>query len=356
MKQVLLLSLILGFGLYSTESKAQLFRINITNPGTLNASQEAALRTALDGIETDLNKEFPSSTDPKRFMEGMANSSVMAGKGIGSDYASRMKVVMIGGGIGVGADLEKDKATGSDISGVGIQGGLMIGTNLGWLDTEKILGLHTDRLNIYFNYLGYNLDRKMGDGNKDNLEANLKSFGFHANYDLIKPKGNSLVRWGGVKVHTGYEYNSTELTFTTQINEPINEDVGGATVIGDLKGTPSATIEVATHSIPLEVSTNVQLLYFLSLYTGLGADLNFGKAKSGAALNAQPSPLTISGGGSAEVQAEANISGSGNVNPFLTRAFAGVQINLPYTNIFVQADKSLGNDLIGASAGLRFVY
>jgi len=359
MKQVLLLSLILGFGLYSTESKAQLFKINITDPGTLGPAQVALLRSELDTIEADLNKEFPSSTNPKRFMEGMANSSVMAGKGIGSDYASRMQVVMIGAGVGVGADLEKDKATGSDISGVGIQGGLMIGTNLGWLDTEKILGLYTDRLNIYFNYLGYNLDRKMGDANKDRLQADLKSFGFHANYDLVKPKGNSLVRWGGVKVHTGYEYNSTDLTFTTQINEPINENVGGGvTVTGDVKGSPSATIEVATHSIPLEISTNVQLFYFLSLYSGLGVDMNFGKAKAGAALNAQPSTLTITGGGggSAEVQAEANISGSGNVDSFLTRAFAGVQINLPYTNIFVQADKSLGNDLIGATAGLRFVY
>jgi hypothetical protein len=362
MKQVLLLSLILGFGLYSTESKAQLFKLTTTSYGaTINASQtlKDSWDTALSGIQTDVNKDFPSTSDPKRFMQGMANSSVMAGKGIGSDYASRMQVVMIGAAVGVGADLEKDKATGSDISGVGIQGGLMIGTNLGWLDTEKILGLYTDRLNIYFNYLGYNLDRQMGDGNNNNLQADLKSFGFHASYDLVKSKGNSLVRWGGVKVHTGYEYNTTKLTFTTDLNQDVNENIGGNTVTGTLTGKPSATIDVGTHSIPLEVSTNVQLLYFLSLYTGLGVDMNFGKAKAAGALNANPTQLSVNGGGAGSgptVQADANISGSGNVDSFLTRAFAGVQINLPYTNIFVQADKSLGNDLIGASAGLRFVY
>jgi hypothetical protein len=241
----------------------------------------------------------------------------------------------------------------------------MIGTNLGWLDTEKILGLYTDRLNIYFNYLGYDLDRKMGDGDKDSLQADLKSLGFHASYDLVKPKGNSLVRWGGVKVHTGYEYNSTRLTFTTDLNEAISETVssGGTsgTVSGTLTGKPAATIHVATHSIPVEVSTNVQLLYFLSLYTGLGVDMNFGKAKAAGALNADETNLnfdpTLPGAKeNKKVQAEANISGSGNVDSFLTRAFAGVQINLPYTNIFVQADKSLGSDLIGATAGLRFVY
>ncbi len=369
MKQVLLLSLILGFGLYSTESKAQLFKLTTTDYGaTLNANPglKASWDTQLNSIQADINKEFPSTTNQQRFMQGMANSSVMAGKGIGSDYASRMKVVMIGAGVGVGADLEKDKATGSDISGVGVQGGLMIGTNLGWLDTEKILGLYTDRLNIYFNYLGYDLDRKMGDANKDRLQAGLQSFGFHTSYDLVKPKGNSLVRWGGVKVHTGYEYNSTRLTFTTDLNETVNETISSGptsgTVSGTLTGSPAATIDVATHSIPLEVSTNVQLLYFLSLYTGLGVDMNFGKAKAAGALNADETNLTFDptapgpGNETMKVQAEANISGSGNVDSFLTRAFAGVQINLPYTNIFVQADKSLGNDLIGASAGLRFVY
>jgi hypothetical protein len=310
-------------------------------------------------VLAQVNKDFPSTSSPQRLMQGMANSSVMAGKGIGSDYASRMQVVMIGAGVGVGADLEKDKTTGSDISGVGIQGGLMIGTNLGWLDTEKILGLYTDRLNIYFNYLGYDLDRKLGDGNSNNLQADLKSFGFHASYDLVKPKGNSLVRWGGVKVHTGFEYNTTKLQFTTDLNENVSETIGGQNVSGKITGKPSATIDVATQSIPVEVSTNVQLLYFLSLYTGLGVDMNFGKAKAAGALNANPSTLEVgtNGPGSGPtVQAEANISGSGNVDSFLTRAFAGVQINLPYTNIFVQADKSLGNDLIGASAGLRFVY
>lgn len=203
---------------------------------------------------------------------------------------------MIGAGVGVGADLEKDKATGSDISGVGVQGGLMIGTNLGWLDTEKILGLYTDRLNIYFNYLGYNLDRQMGDGNNNNLQADLKSFGFHASYDLVKPKGNSLVRWGGVKVHTGFEYNSTKLQFTTDLNESVSETIGGQTVSGTITGKPSATIDVATQSIPVEVSTNVQLLYFLSLYTGLGVDMNFGKAKAAGALNANPSQLQVGAG------------------------------------------------------------
>lgn len=368
MKKILLLSTILSFGLYSTESSAQLFRIRILNEGALNPQVATALRSALDQAEADINKDFPSAENPKRLMQGMADSSVMAGKGIGSDYASRMQVFLVGGGIGVGADMEKDKQTGSDISGVGIQGGLVIGTNLGWMDAQKILGLYTDRLNVYFNYLGYDIDRKMGDGNKDSIAAELSSLGFHVSYDLVKPKGTNLLRWGGIKVHTGYERNTTNLTFKTSINETVSGSYGPGTVGGTVNGNPTATIDVATQSIPIEVSTNVQLLYFLSLYTGIGGDINFGDANGDGALNANSTTLfcdtdsdgqnddVCPGGTNPNVQAEANISGKGDATSFLTRAFVGVQFNIPYANIFVQANKAFGNDLVSATAGLRLVY
>lgn len=355
--KILLAAATLGLCFYAADSSAQLFKLNVTNCGTLDTAQCNSLRNSLLDVQADINKDFPSTGDPKRMMEGMANSSVMAGKGVGSDYASRMQVVLIGAGVGVGADLEKDKQTGSDLSGVGIQGGLILGTNLGWMDTKKILGLHTDRLNVYVNYLGQNIDRKMGESDKDSIKADLQSFGFHASYDLVKPSGNMLARWGGLKVHTGFEYNRTKLTFASSLSEEINENVGGATVTGTIDGKPAATIDVATQSIPLEISTNVQLLYILSLYTGVGVDFNFGKAKSSGNLNADESTIRVNGSDTGtRVQADANISGSGNVSAFTSRAFAGVQINLPYMNIFAQADKALGSELVGVTGGIRLVY
>src|SRR5690606_4471302 len=156
----------------------------------------------------------------------------------------------------------------------------------------------TNKLNVYVNYLGYNIDRAMGDEEKDRINAKLNSFGIHFRYHWIEGSGSKLLRWGGIKLHTGYEYNTTRLTFTSTLSETINEDVGGGqTVQGTINGKPSATIEVATSSIPLEISTDIQLLYFLSLYTGLGVDFNFGQAKGNGSLNAEPSTLNYSGGG-----------------------------------------------------------
>jgi hypothetical protein len=356
-KKLILALITLTLGLYAADSSAQLFRLNVTNYGGLNASEQAILNQALREAEASINKDFPSTEDPKRLMQGMANSSVMAGKGIGNDYASNMDVVLVGAGVGVGVDLEKDKQTGSDLSGAGIQGGIILGTSLGWMNTPKILGLETKKLAIYVNYLGYNLDRKLGDANKDELKANLNSLGFHVRYNWISGMGSKFLGWGGIKVHTGYEYNKTKLTFTSSLSETINENVGGQTVSGTIQGSPSATIDVATQSIPFEISTDVQLLYILSLYTGLGVDLNFGKARGAGSLNANPTTLNYSGAGADPVvQADANINGSGSVDSFLTRGFAGVQVNLPYLRIFAQIDKAFGNELVGATGGIRFVY
>jgi hypothetical protein len=371
MKKLLFFATVLGFGLFSFDSSAQLFKLTTSNYGAFagNAALRNAWDAALVEIESEVNKDFPSTENPRRLMQGMANSSVMAGKGIGSDYASRMEVFLIGAGVGVGADMKKDKQTDSDLSGVGVQGGLVIGTNLSWMDAEKILGLYTDRLNVYANWLSYDLEQKMGDGDKDEINGDLTSFGFHVSYDLVKPVGHSILRWGGIKVHTGYEYNSTRLTFNTSLSEDVDENIGGIGnddhVRGKIQGRPEATIDVATQSIPLEISTNVQLLYFISLYTGLGVDFNFGKAKGDGALNADPTTLRYDtdgdatngdAGAGATVQAEANINGSGKVDSILTRGFAGVQLNLPYVNIFAQVDKAFGNELIGATGGIRFVY
>lgn len=358
MRLILLTVFTLTLGLYASDSSAQLFRLRTVSYGGLGPAEQAIFEDALRDAEAEINEEFPSTQDPKRLMQGMANSSVMAGKGIGNDYASNMDVFLIGGGVGVGADLEKDKESDSDLSGAGVQGGIILGTSLAWMDTEKILGLETNKLAVYVNYLGYNLDRKLGDDEKDEIQAKMKSLGFHVRYQWVNGAGNKLFGWGGIKVHTGYEYNTTNFTLTSSVSEDINEDVGGGqTVSGTITGRPKAKIDVATQSIPLEISTDIQFLYFLSLYTGLGVDFNFGKAKGAGDLNADPTTLNYSGGGADPVvQAEANINGTGNVDSVLTRAFAGVQLNLPFIRVFVQADKAFGNELVAATAGVRLVY
>lgn len=363
MKKLLLPLAALCFGLYASNSSAQIFTIDIKDFGSISDSTlQGLLRDKIMEVQNDVNKDLPSAP-PERLMEGMANSSVMAGKGIGSDYASNMEVFLIGAGIGVGADLEKDSNTDSEISGLGVAPGIVLGANLGFMDTARILGMETNRLNAYVNFMSYSHDQTFGES-KDETEAgiDMTSMGVHFRYDWIKGKGTKLLGWGGVKFHFGYEFNKNDIKFSSKINEEIDEDFEGNHVEGTITGRPTATIQTTTHSIPLELSTDVQLLYFLSLYGGVGVDFNFGSAKGKGDLNAENSELNCTSGPACTgpdpviVEAKADIDATGNVKSFTSRAFAGLQFNLPYVRIFGQVDKSLGNDLIGATAGVRFVY
>ncbi len=369
-KKLLQVALTTGLGLFTLDCSAQIFRLNVTDYGVDESSPffsdfKSFVDTEIGKIEDSINKELPSA-EPQRLMEGMANSSVMAGKGIGSDYASNMQVFLIGAGVGVGADMEKDSSTGSSISGVGVAPGLIVGTNLGFIG-GSILGLDPKRLNIYANFMNFGYDHTFDDqaSKKSSAEIDMTSLGMHLRYDWIKGSGNKLLGWGGVKLHVGYEYNKTDIEFQSKISESVNEtDTDGNNIDGTITGSPTAKIAVATHSIPIEVSTDVQLLYFISLYGGLGTDFNFGQAKGNGALNADPSDVSCTNAGvgacstnpSVSIQPEANIDSTGKVNSLLFRGFAGLQLNLPYVRIFGQVDKSLGNDLIGATAGVRFVY
>jgi hypothetical protein len=361
LRKTYLLVLTLFAGLYATTSSAQIFRLTLTPAGSMAPALAAALASEVQKIEDDINKGLPSASTPDRLMKGMANSSVMAGKGIGSDYASNMSVLLIGAGVGVGADLEKNKEADSPLSGAGVQGGLLLGTNLSWMDTQKILGMETSKLNVYANFMSFNKEMKSGD---TDAKIGLASYGVHFSYDWIKGSGSKLLGWGGVKLHWGYEYNHTNLKFNSQIKKDLSYQdttTSTGTYTSNILADPYASIDVTTHSIPLEISSSVQILYILSLYGGLGADYNVGSATGKGTLNSTPTTLLCNGAcgvnaNAGTITTDANIDGKGNANPFLYRGFAGVQFNLPFIRVFVQGDKAFGNDLVGATAGVRLVF
>lgn len=365
--------ILLATGFYAVESSAQIFTLKFNADSSFSdplfAQAITAISAEIKQVEDKINDGLPKSKNPERLMQGMANSSVMAGKGVGSDYASEMSVLLIGAGAGVGADLEKNKEAKSDLSGVGVQAGIMIGTNLSWMDTATILGLDTNRINIYGNFFKYDMNNTSKD---TTIKGKISSYGVHASYDWIPRSPSKLFGWGGVKIHTGYEYNKMDVVLNSKIEEDISAEtpsVPDATFNATLNANPFASVNVATHSIPIEISTSFRFLYLFTLYGGLGADFNTGSAMGKGDLNSTLSEVrcnetnassgcgTLGDGGLAgEIEAGANIDGKGKVKAFTSRAFAGVQFNLPYFLIFVQGDKELGSNLVGATAGARFSF
>src|SRR5690606_1881436 len=140
--------------------------------------------------------------------------------------------------------------------------------NLGVLPTQNILGLEAKRLNMYLNFMKYGMDREIDDkpGKESSAELDMLAMGVHVRYDWIDGKGTKLLRWGGGKLHFGYEYDKTDLTFKTIISETVVQTgANGEQIQGTINGAPTASIAVNTHSTPIEISTDVLLLYVLSL-------------------------------------------------------------------------------------------
>jgi hypothetical protein len=344
------------FVLLITSAQAQIFKLNADVSGLPAGIQTQALNE-IKKIENEINNDLPANTNMDRFMTGMANSSVYSGKGVATDYVTDFSLFTVGLGVGVGADMEKDSTTDSDFSGVGFQGALQFGLNMGILPVEKIGKIEMERLNLMFNMMKYDYEDTAG--GIDN--AGIKSFGVMASYKWKDGKGTRAAGWGGVKLHTGYQYNSIDFNFSQNLNETVNASVGGgATISGPISGKPSAGMEVATHSIPLEISTDVRFLYILSLYGGLGLDYSWGEAKAKAGLNAGSSTITCNGGVCSgqtfSVAPTANISGNGKADAFGSRAFLGLQVNVPFVRVYVQGNKNLSNEMVSGSAGVRIAF
>lgn len=343
----------------------QILKIEVTDYGWLDILPP--LKLLLDNYlleeERKMNDDQPIK-DPQRLMKGTANSNALAAKGVGSHYTSDMKKFMVGAAVGVGADLEKDKAIEDEVSGAAAATGFMLGTRMDLFGTNKILGLEARRLSSYVNFGRLNHLRKIpGDEDVDILaDLDALNIGIHFRYELIDGDKHGLFRWGGIKTHTGYEYNKNELVLETEIDRVLELDSGSGVLNGRITGKPKYTIDSEVHSIPLEISTDVTLLNALTLFGGLGADWNMGGSRGKGRIDGDVSPLAcsgavcVSGDPFPQLKVVADLDASEPVDPFTLRAFGGVQLDAGSVHLFGQVNKVFGNKVTGASAGLRITF
>lgn len=305
----------------------------------------------LEQVEFDLNQTQPIE-DPNRLMTGTANSTALSSRGIGADYATDYKRFIIGASVGAAADMEKDVGLKDNISGVGASAGIMFGYHL------------SDRWNLYANVGGLSRSHTFNGILDTDLDADITTvnLGTHAQYTIFERVGDDWLGWGGLRVTLGYEYNDNKLVLENFLNEEINLDTGAGVIQGRLKGFPKYEVNTRTHSIPLELSSNVTFLKIFNLYAGVGADYNFGKAEGGGDAKANAfSPLACVSGACTnldlpEIEAVGNLDAEENVEAFFFRGFAGLQLDLPYVKIYGQVNKTFGDKLTGAAAGIRLAF
>ncbi len=360
---ILFLSLIFIFSTSTLWATTGLVTLTPDYTG-LNALETEAARLAFAQIEAEINKDFPQ-TDASSYTKGMANASVMSGKGVGTDYADDLTLMVVGAGVGIGADLGDNSlgdliggdVDGNQIKGIGFQGGILAGINGSILPINRIGFFDFSKFDIFLNLFKYDYDKNDPDFS---LKAETSSFGIHGRYRIMN--GNSILplkmlRWHGLYFTTGIERTSLTLTLNKVIETgaTFSETYLGQTATGNASDV-NATIVVdsTTTSIPLEISTSLQYLYIMTTYLGLGTDLNFGEA-SVTGTGSGSASLTV-GAQTPTATLNAMISEKSSPDKLFLRGFVGHQFNISVVKILVQLDKTFGKDLMGVTVGARVAW
>lgn len=269
-----------------------------------------------DGLEGQINDQL-NLVDPTGYMEGFANASAMALKGMGVDYATNPKKFSIGGTLGTsvsGIPLTFGRGkTELPEGGFAFMASAYAGLNVGMLVPGDNFA---DRLMFYVNGMAF-----APPGNRE-FQGSMFNLGAHAQVKLIGPVNVKVVEWGGIDVTTGVERSGYELKLTQGL--PISQPVGPG------EATWTATGEYRIHassvSVPLEVSTNLRVLV-ATVYAGGGVDFNVASADSSATLDG-PVTITVAGESADAGTVGVSLGGDGGADKLAGRGFVGAQANV----------------------------
>lgn len=328
-----------------------------------------ALSSAADSLEDEINSIL-GTADTVLFLKGMANANAYATKGMGVDYASNPNKFVLGVGPSVALNLQSgglsdiqnqiqiDTNSGLPPLGAAIQPTVLLGINGSVLGIGKLGPFEGKRLNLFLNggYFGMEV------GTDPTVDFSMFNLGAHLQYKLIaneKKETSLLFHWGGLDFSTGVTYASSSLGFSTSIDESNDVPVEGTSesVTLSWNGTYNVSVEAWSLGIPIEMSTNIRLLYLLTLFLGVGTDLNIGSAGitgTGSAPISASFTGAFSGTNLFSGDGVLDLSGRDSQSPSFTalRGFFGFQINLWAIKALAQLGAATNGTYL-ALAGIR---
>jgi hypothetical protein len=344
---------LLFFFILSSSIFAAAFSITNRSYGSLTTEEIAQFDALLNSLEADVNGDLPDA-DQSSYLKGMANANIMAGKGV-SDYANDVRFFLLKYSVGIGADIGDN--TMSDVldgtikpkqlRGASFQFGFTFGLSMNVLPFKKIGFLETKKADLFFHIASF-------DSNSDDQTFTVSSSAIGAYFRYQISEGVEVIPFGGL------DWQGVFLTFGAEAHETLlklNVDVAVTETVSGLgsatlAGSVLAGVDVDTLSIPLELSTNFQWLYFFTTYMGLGVDYNMGTATSLANSSTTLSSDIADVGG----QGQIDLGTTHGPSPIWTRWFIGQQINLTLLKFNVQIDHVPGKGYWGANAGIALTF
>jgi len=324
--------LVVGGGmLVQTVASAALFTI------TDRVGFNSAMDTAADAIESQVNDGFLANANRQTFLDGMGKAVTSGTASISADRGARPRLVFASIGAQVGFQGELDKLNSADANslpplGVGGQAAVIVGIPGTILAPKKF-----ERLSFYLSGGSLNLST-------NNVSFKMFNLGLTGAYQVIPEFGPGLLaRWGGVRFLTGLTYASGSVGYGGRVTQ---SDSSGMSVDMNI----DLRVENKNFSIPLEVSTSLQLLYIFNIYAGGGVDFNFGSAKF-AGVSSGPVTTGVPGT-SATAVLDLDDGSFGATTKAVGRAFAGAELNFWAMRIGAEF-MMLGNSSKAASLHVR---
>ncbi len=286
---------------------------------------ELAQQAGLDADE--VQAQLRSGTEgalkmdaPEAFLGQMATANAFATKGMGVDYASNPQRFFAGAALGTavngaGFSFVRGSET-MPAGGFAFQAAGNAGLNLGIASPDES-ALRRFVVSVNGMY---------AKGAAGVFDAELSNLGAHLQVKLVRPDHEGLVEWGGLDVTGGYEISTYRLLLSDTMpieTEGLRWDASG-----------SFDVRASSHTIPLEISTNLRVFVFTA-YAGGAMDIRrVATASSEASLEG---PVTASAEGH-ELQIgtiSARLGALGTAEAVYTpRVFGGVQINVLWFKVY----------------------
>jgi hypothetical protein len=349
-------------------AQAQPPEVTITS---LNLSPEFVQATGMASqeelqafIQQKIGEVFQTA-DAGGFLRRLGDSQNFTSKGLGVDYASEATYFEVGGAVSFAMGIDRTYQPG-DMQGFPIQGVGLNATAMGGISLAS-LGVP---VMIFGNYM------KIPTMDYGSMSGSLENWGVHAQLRLFGPSRDSsalsmLLRWGGIAITTGIDSSHMALGLRKNIKSSFVFPNSTQQASLGVNASPTATadnqarfnLDMTTRSIPLEITTSLRLLTFLTAYGGIGFDWQLGGASTmDLDINATITGRYTDPGTQTSVQqnlgtASAKAKVSADPSPAKVRAIVGAQFNLFLLRVFAQINLTNSDPMMASLAtGLRLAY
>lgn len=299
-----------------------------------------------DQIENELAAVY-GLLNVEAFLQLAADNQSLVPAGIGADYASNPTGFFFG--LGINAALTTDDSAITEGTEYDVRRSIPL---TGGAALSLLFGYNFHHLGIsWFTLSGYGMHFPLS---VNQLEGTFTNFGLNGQFKVYSPRTRGWVKWGGIDITTGVNFARTQLQLA---DESFNEAIElGTGVFIDTGARGVLELEQEAINLSLEVSSNLTMAHFFTIYGGFGIDAPLGSASGFFDLNTNlVGRLTgneIVDAGNASI----DISASEDAQRFLPRLLGGVQFNIWLIKIFAQLNLSLRGDTFGVATGLRAVF